>query len=189
MRGKPYSAFIPCTATGITPACAGKTNPARAQSPAGWDHPRVCGENHSEFMYLENNTGSPPRVRGKRRRNPAAFRVPGITPACAGKTMVNLLSGGAPRITPACAGKTCICRLVYCTDVDHPRVCGENPLIIESDYRLQGSPPRVRGKLLTTFYGQSIGGITPACAGKTSSRPSPRKAYRDHPRVCGENER
>ena len=189
VRGKLPSALNRELAEGITPACAGKTIFSLHPLHCYRDHPRVCGENKSSSCPISGRLGSPPRVRGKPQRIHVSGEQYGITPACAGKTPSKSsclpCAGDHPRVCGENHGKS---PFRWC-DVDHPRVCGENPLIIESDYRLQGSPPRVRGKLLTTFYGQSIGGITPACAGKTSSRPSPRKAYRDHPRVCGENER
>ena len=73
----------------------------------------------------------------------------------------------AGRNTPAYAGKTrCGChsfRALW----EHPRVCGENP-IGEITYRdIQGTPPRMRGKLLMREW-RSLGvGNTPAYAGKT----------------------
>ena len=49
------------------------------------------------------------------------------------------------------------------------------------------SPPRMRGKPLCVCCEAVRCGITPAHAGKTTSiLPTP-TAYRDHPRVCGEN--
>ena len=52
-----------------------------------------------------------------------------------------------------------------------------------------GSPPRVREKhycYLTTIL--SVG-ITPACAGKTSMGCQSGRNARDHPRVCGKNQK
>ena len=53
---------------------------------------------------------------------------------------------------------------------------------------LTGSPPRVRGKLPDTGNRKNAKRITPACAGKTVRRLGLRRARKDHPRVCGENE-
>ena len=90
----------------IPPACAGKTIYHGLFMCLCQDHPRVCGEN-SNFLFIEiNNSGSPPRVRGKPRIKHWERPYIGITPACAGKT--------------------------YCPQKfrqnmwDHPRVCGEN---------------------------------------------------------------
>ena len=66
-------------------------------------------------------------------------------------------------------------------------MCGENMTGSYRHLRRRGSPPRMRGKLAGASLEKRQVGITPACAGKTNSRPSPRKEYRDHPRVCGEN--
>ena len=72
--------------SGITPACAGKTEQHQPKSVSAWDHPRMCGENVILKTKSLTNPGSPPHVRGK-----LLWRV---------------LCNGSPRITPACAGKT-----------------------------------------------------------------------------------
>ena len=53
---------------------------------------------------------------------------------------------------------------------------------------LQGSPPRMRGKLHPRFPDICKGRITPADAGKTKRRNEHIGAHRDHPRGCGENQ-
>ena len=91
--------------------------------------------------------GSPPRMRGK--LNVMKYLV------------------ALNRITPAYAGKTGWVILRARSSADHPRVCGENCLIL----RFRRKSPR----------------ITPAYAGKTM-HPAPAKGQQwDHPRVCGEN--
>ena len=70
------------------------------------DHPRVCGENDTGGARRLREYGSPPRVRGKRKR----IRV----------------SRFLRRITPACAGKTDMMKGEGADEEDHPRVCGEN---------------------------------------------------------------
>ena len=52
---------------------------------------------------------------------------------------------------------------------------------------LMGSPPRVREKPSSVDNSFSRLGITPACAGKTSSDTRDHGATQDHPRVCGKN--
>ena len=111
--------------------------------------------------------GSPPRVRGKHFAHFGADGRRGITPACAGKTACRSREGG---ITG-----------------DHPRVCGENVFKEQESKELEGSPPRVRGKLFSTASSPSQSGITPACAGKTFCVRFRQAVPRDHPRVCGEN--
>ena len=66
-------------------------------------------------------------------------------------------------------------------------MCGENALLISCAPRTLGSPPRVRGKLKLYFWLFGSMRITPACAGKTSSRLFRIPYHWDHPRVCGEN--
>ena len=70
---------------------------------------------------------------------------------------------------------------------DHPRVCGENKSIVTFVQVCKGSPPRVRGKQIKFFDGDSRDRITPACAGKTVSYIAFKTQTKDHPRVCGEN--
>ena len=49
-----------------------------------------------------------------------------------------------------------------------------------------GSPPRVRGKEVSRRLGLAVDGITPACAGKSSTATLAAHSTGDHPRVCGE---
>ena len=151
----------------ITPACAGKTCGFTAFIDKSEDHPRVCGENLLHFAADRGAAGSPPRVRGKRRRR-AATRV-------------------IKRITPACAGKTGCTAVLGRNGKDHPRVCGENNQHSQICAICGGSPPRVRGKRNTACCSPLLTGITPACAGKTQTAALPLTQRRDHPRVCGEN--
>ena len=111
----------------ITPACAGKTGGANDELGKCEDHPRVCGENLIALLCHCPRQGSPPRVRGKQPTINLTQLVIRITPACAGKTLIKVMKEGAVK--------------------DHPRVCGENFLLILMTQRRLGSPPRVRGKL------------------------------------------
>ena len=167
MRGKLKSYRATYQKDRITPACAGKTHRDLVGLLISEDHPRVCGENFFKTGHISPNTGSPPRVRGKqstRLYSPDSLR---ITPACAGKTLAHLLAGGVKE--------------------DHPRVCGENFAAQVPEAKGMGSPPRVRGKPDSLRHGFHRAGITPACAGKTSSRACLDCLLKDHPRVCGEN--
>ena len=127
----------------------------------------MCGENLMTRGALIRSRGSPPRVRGKPDNLSEANKRFRITPACAGKT-----------VRPVCRPGDCR---------DHPRVCGENRVHLLAEALCRGSPPRVRGKphVLTTCCDSPR--ITPACAGKTTSTLLTPTAYKDHPRVCGEN--
>ena len=167
VRGKHSVNFEALDASGITPACAGKTSSAPSLSPRARDHPRVCGENDHDERQIWTCEGSPPRVRGKPEFILCLFSFSGITPACAGKTE------GNSRQRPM--------------NWDHPRVCGENEVFLKENRCQAGSPPRVRGKRIRRNVCAERFGITPACAGKTAPL-SVRFFYSwDHPRVCGEN--
>ena len=91
---------------GITPACAGTTDPVNSSDNLIQDHPRVCGNHSTSTKNFTSRPGSPPRVREPRRREPAA------TFGC--------------RITPACAGTTAPCPHPKGYAKDHPRVCGNH---------------------------------------------------------------
>ncbi len=167
VRGKLHLLAEALCRFGITPACAGKTVHGPDNEFAWRDHPRVCGENTLLFQSLRVQMGSPPRVRGKPINPLSSPATVGITPACAGKTFQAVYKQEPDR--------------------DHPRVCGENGFLNSSFATARGSPPRVRGKL-DEFKAKRLAlGITPACAGKTSTARPPHSPDRDHPRVCGEN--
>ena len=167
VRGKPAQEQLAAASSRITPACAGKTISVNDDEPASRDHPRVCGENFTRMSCTKISTGSPPRVRGK---------------------LDDIIADpDLGRITPACAGKTPGIFHKKRTLEDHPRVCGENLFTSTWSVRTSGSPPRVRGKLMSS--GGTLSGvrITPACAGKTTPRALHWRRKEDHPRVCGEN--
>ena len=130
------------------------------------DHPRVCGEKQRTLAVQDEPQGSPPRVRGKVWRSPAAPGTQGITPACAGKRR----PVPSPRSTRQ----------------DHPRVCGEKPPKGCGLNLILGSPPRVRGKDVSGADATPWIRITPACAGKSFTSMKCFRAIQDHPRVCGE---
>ena len=147
LRGKLWGcpAFARCP--GITPAPAGKTNKSKSQTTNGKDHPRTCGENHSERFEWSCVSGSPPHLRGKLRSTPT--------------------NAGNSRITPAPAGKTLKSLIVISPFEDHPRTCGENWLLPLLYWRFRGSPPHLRGKRENDRFISRRCGITPAPAGKT----------------------
>ena len=150
MRGKPVKHIGYNVLVGITPACAGKTTGAATLGELLRDHPRVCGENGTQSSIFRPVVGSPPRVRGKLKGKIFFIAMCGITPACAGKTK-------RPSASPN-------------RQKDHPRVCGENPTCSIIFFVFGGSPPRVRGKLGVRIARPLIVRITPACAGKTTTR-------------------
>ena len=86
MRGKLLvTDFTPATG-GITPADAGKTYLIVKKRRLEEDHPRGCGENHSNRYADACRRGSPPRMRGKHATVADESHGDGITPADAGKT-------------------------------------------------------------------------------------------------------
>ena len=169
MRGKAAGRAEGAEPGRITPAYAGKSCAICICPIPHRDHPRVCGEKKAMQTNATSKTGSPPRVRGKAWRLPAAPGTQGITPACAGKSGPISASGRAIR--------------------DHPRVCGEKALHDGGILPAQGSPPRVRGKVVVSRNLCLLSGITPACAGKSELQALVLSGQRDHPRVCGEKRR
>ena len=105
-------------------------------------------------------------MRGKAPATPGNEPADGITPAYAGKSRPYLRQGRKPG--------------------DHPRVCGEKGQTDLLDEQIEGSPPRMRGKVLSMKTSTPTGGITPAYAGKRMLCLHWRRRYKDHPRVCGE---
>ena len=132
----------------ITPAGAGKTDYTSTVSARVQDHPRRCGENFRNNPVAENIPGSPPQVRGKH------------SYMCCG--------GIRDRITPAGAGKTNPRLYHRYTAPDHPRRCGENSIRTLHHESCRGSPPQVRGKLISIAHASGAKRITPAGAGKTA---------------------
>ncbi len=90
-------------------------------------------------------------------------------------------------ITPACAGTTPIVAAYPLGDQDHPRLRGNNFHTIAILQIALGSPPLAREQPVFNFSCQRKNGITPACAGTTHGVLYGRVAYRDHPRLRGNN--
>ena len=149
VRGKAKGDELGLSQTRITPACAGKRDKTGWTTTCPRDHPRMCGEKPKVMNLVLVRPGSPPHVRGKELRTAFKPCRLGITPACAGKSQCACTRARSAR--------------------DHPRMCGEK----QSNSRIRmiqkGSPPHVRGKVLSVnFFGGHFG-ITPACAGKSCS--------------------
>ena len=70
---------------------------------------------------------------------------------------------------------------------DHPRVCGEHPLVYAQRSEIPGSSPRMRGTPVRLEWIRGENGIIPAYAGNTSTTRLPLRKHWDHPRVCGEH--
>ena len=130
------------------------------------DHPRVCGEKPERKAPRRPRLGSPPRMRGKETDSRRQCCSAGITPAYAGKRTLFCLAGRRNR--------------------DHPRVCGEKCSDHIDKGMIEGSPPRMRGKVLCICPLFCVLGITPAYAGKRAEQAHSMSCSEDHPRVCGE---
>ena len=105
VRGKVGLRLIAAQDDGITPACAGKSEPPGSGLGASGDHPRMCGEKTKPQRVAPPKLGSPPHVRGKVSQFVDGCACHGITPACAGKRGFRSNQPVYPR--------------------DHPRMCGE----------------------------------------------------------------
>ena len=107
----------------------------------------MCGEQLSAAVTFMVRVGSPPRVRGTATHTQTA--------------------GKSRRITPACAGNSAQRPLFFISGKDHPRVCGEQFMLLSLQKAVVGSPPRVRGTASKKQPGGGAAGITPACAGNS----------------------
>ena len=129
MRGKLCNALEHEIDRRITPAHAGKTLPVAIYKTRLSDHPRTCGENYRLGGAYLSRSGSPPHMRGKLLRCRCLCRASRITPAHAGKTFSEFQKRKGLS--------------------DHPRTCGENFSPDLSNLLYRGSPPHMRGKLIT----------------------------------------
>ena len=167
MRGKDFTWSFASVKLRITPACAGKRIKLRKRH-------SICGEKLADEYPDQAARGSPPRVRGKGRKNRIPFASPRITPAYAGKRIKlrkrHSICGDHPRacgekvvskrfrctspwITPARAGKSYTAFVRLHPLRDHPRACGEKDEVWQQLDELVGSPPRVRGKVPAVCHG------------------------------------
>ena len=150
VRGKPADVSQFSIYDGITPAGAGKTLLRRRCKHHTRDHPRRCGENRYKGLSHQAHLGSPPQVRGK--------------------PSYGIYNSLKRRITPAGAGKTFALSLLLSATKDHPRRCGENIQPTPPKHDITGSPPQVRGKLVVPADISTKSRITPAGAGKTTTK-------------------
>ena len=90
-------------------------------------------------------------------------------------------------LIPAWAGKTKGGTTLHQGSWAHPRVGGENALLICRLKSATGSSPRGRGKLQDFAARLQATGLIPAWAGKTAGVPWYADGRRAHPRVGGEN--
>ena len=86
MRGKRKHKFCCTRLIRNIPAYAGKTAFWARPMPFQAEHPRVCGENCAAYLGIAPDTGTSPRMRGKRRRLSSSGTPRRNIPAYAGKT-------------------------------------------------------------------------------------------------------
>ena len=182
-----------CRDCGIIPALAGNT--FRLTSPAFkyGDHPRACGEHLKRKRGVWWKLGSSPRLRGTLRYDAdRAFAWRDHPRACGEHAdtsdLLVVSRGSSPRlrgtlvdenppdvlggIIPALAGNTTRRRRSRTGHGDHPRACGEHAMAPLWGCARPGSSPRLRGTLLRVPLRLPAGGIIPALAGNTITRPS-----------------
>ena len=167
VRGKRGGWRRPPRKRRLIPARAGKTPLEHWNHAWGRAHPRACGENAMTSPSPDSLPGSSPRVRGKRAHYNVDVNGTGLIPARAGKT--------SWMETPLPQRRA------------HPRACGENIIPFVVDGRLNGSSPRVRGKLEHARRRPDLQRLIPARAGKTSPKQRQARQRPAHPRACGEN--
>ena len=165
VRSRPHAEVHVHDRLGIISACAEQTGLTPQGLRINGDHLRVCGADKAKVEQLENEKGSPPRVRSRRCSGGQGKDRGGITSACAEQT-----NGGCAG--PSAAG-------------DHLRVCGADQWWLRGTVGGRGSPPRVRSRLIRHEYATAKRGITSACAEQTSGCGSSATVNGDHLRVCG----
>ena len=119
--------------------------------------------------------------------NEATAHMMGSSPRMRGKLHVIDENSFVNRLIPAHAGKTGGPTIVASLAWAHPRACGENGYEPVNPASIDGSSPRMRGKLLPTTQEDYEAGLIPAHAGKTGVCVFGCGWFRAHPRACGEN--
>ena len=167
MRGKQTLRDGQAIGVRIIPAHAGQTLAYYKPLQLPSDHPRACGANSALRPSNILQSGSSPRMRGKRR--------------------CQLSQMARDRIIPAHAGQTTFLNKTLANPADHPRACGANGVWGTFNIRGHGSSPRMRGKPTDKFLIDIPVKIIPAHAGQTSTPSSLSNHCSDHPRACGAN--
>ncbi len=90
------------------------------------------------------------------------------------------------RITPACAGTTILDIIKTNRLWDHPCMCGDYHIKRRLFTVALGSPLHVRGLRIKLQDITMDAGITPACAGTTTTRTYDTALSEDHPCMCGD---
>ena len=163
LKRRPFSS----RRVGIIPALAGNTSKSSTGSCPNRDHPRACGEHTTATRRLVRSPGSSPRLRGTLWQFARENATIWIIPALAGNT-----TDSVPR---------------HHAVWDHPRACGEHPVLPAVHGDGGGSSPRLRGTRDRRERHVANQGIIPALAGNTIGPCVRARRGRDHPRACGEH--
>ena len=107
------------------------------------------GEQNKNKEKEEAQQGSPPLARGTAKLSFELLHCTRITPACAGNSVDGLFWFNEYR--------------------DHPRLRGEQLLAALLYQLIKGSPPLARGTAHALPVSSVLRGITPACAGNSST--------------------
>ena len=152
----------------ITPACAGTTTRTRTRSPDSTDYPRLRGDDNWSGQTCFSWAGLPPPARGRPR-------------------VLDPVHGGQ-RITPACAGTTFRASAPSHPRSDYPRLRGDDIAKRERNSSQGGLPPPARGRPGPASTAPAPIRITPACAGTTTTEPTPEGPHADYPRLRGDDQ-
>ena len=146
MRGKGFADGVLMPLCGITPAYAGKSCITYLGLPEGRDHPRLCGEKPSPYLYCTRERRITPAYAGKSKYihlktmhfqdhprlcgeklngTNGAECVIGSPPPMRGKVHGSPACTCGTGITPAYAGKSFDTNDAEVQRRDHPRLCGE----------------------------------------------------------------
>ena len=124
-RGTVVLLYVGGALNRITPACAGNSQGRFVCDCRDGDHPRMRGEQLAPCRIRSPKPGSPPHARGTAIEEYRRYEDRGITPACAGNSLQFLFFGGLAR--------------------DHPRMRGEQLILMPTSFLEWGSPPHARG--------------------------------------------
>ena len=187
MRGRLSARRCDGVADRNTPAYAGKTPSGQKPAPLRQKHPRVCGE---DFLFSSRSTSraeTPPRMRGRPERQQQSLILLGNTPAYAGKTSPLDPGSALRRKHPRVCGEDSMVLISTLVPLKHPRVCGEDERRKLRQGRRNETPPRMRGRHSSVVIGSIQTRNTPAYAGKTKVYTRRGDTFEKHPRVCGED--
>ncbi len=173
--------------TRSTPARAGSTRPARPRASSPTVHPRSRGK-HATPTGPSRPRPVHPRSRGKHAPGEFVALVSVGPPPLAREA----LRGSRPpwlssRSTPARAGSTASGPGRRRASAVHPRSRGKHASASHASWEMTGSPPLAREALVRRADLDRVRRFTPARAGSTPTRTSPRSGPAVHPRSRGKH--